>query len=153
MNYNQIKNIDRQIEDLQNMRNNYLQFQRQQPITNIINTQMPQNNEFHARILNENENPDEILINTKTMFFSPHKGKLTIKEVNGDFKEYEVIIPKTKEQEQIELLILKNQELERRLNEYTTITTNYEEPKPLSDDNESNEPTTKTTSRGISKKS
>lgn len=151
--YNQLRNIDRQIEDLQSIRNNFIQSQRQQPITNIINTQMPQNSGFDARILNENENPSEILINNKTMFFDPFKGKLTIKEINGDFKEYDVVLPKTKEQLQIEELMLKNQELERRLNEYAIYKSNNEKHEPTTNDIEPNEPTTKTTSRNVSKKS
>ena len=89
--------------------------------------------EFEARILNENENPNEILVQRKTMFFEPKKGKLYIKELNGDIKEYDVILPKTKEQ-------LKIEELERRLSVYeqsTNVVTNNEEQKPTSNDTKS----------------
>lgn len=81
----------------------------QQPIQNIINTNGSQI-EFEARILNENEKPNEILVQRKTMFFEPKKGKLYIKELNGDIKEYDVVLPLDEKD-------LKIQELERRLNE------------------------------------
>lgn len=129
---NPIDRIDNQIKELENLRKNYQNMPQQQPIQNIINTNGSQM-EFEARILNENENPNEILVQRKTMFFEPKKGKLYIKELNGDIKEYDVILPKTKEQ-------LKIEELERRLSVYeqsTNVVTNNEEQKPTSNDTKS----------------
>lgn len=126
---NPIDRIDNQIKELENLRKNYQNMPQQQPIQNIINANGSQM-EFEARFLNENENPNEILVQRKTMFFEPKKGKLYIKELNGDIKEYDVVLPKTEEQ-------LKIEELERRLSVYeqsTNVVTNNEEQKPTSND-------------------
>nr|DAN14390.1 MAG TPA: hypothetical protein [Bacteriophage sp.] len=126
---NPIDRIDNQIKELENLRKNYQNMPQQQPIQNIINTNGSQM-EFEARILNENESPNEILVQRKTMFFEPKKGKLYIKELNGDIKEYDVVLPKTEEQ-------LKIEELERRLSVYeqsTNVVTNNEEQKSTSND-------------------
>lgn len=123
---NPIDRIDNQIKELENLRKNYQNMPQQQPIQNIINTNGSQM-EFEARILNENENPNEILVQRKTMFFEPKKGKLYIKELNGDIKEYDVVLPLDEKD-------LKIQELERRLNElsnaYEHGSTNEENAKP-----------------------
>jgi hypothetical protein len=129
---NPIDRIDNQIKELENLRKNYQNMPQQQPIQNIINTNGSQM-EFEARILNENENPNEILVQRKTMFFEPKKGKLYIKELNGDIKEYDVVLPLDEKD-------LKIQELERRLNVYeqsTNVVTNNEEQKPTSNDTKS----------------
>lgn len=126
---NPIDRIDNQIKELENLRKNYQNMPQQQPIQNIINTNGSQM-EFEARILNENENPNEILVQRKTMFFEPKKGKLYIKELNGDIKEYDVVLPKTEEQ-------LKIEELERRLSVYeqsANVATNNEEQKSTGND-------------------
>lgn len=126
---NPIDRIDNQIKELENLRKNYQNMPQQQPIQNIINTNGSQM-EFEARILNENENPNEILVQRKTMFFEPKKGKLYIKELNGDIKEYDVVLPKTEEQ-------LKIEELERRLSVYeqsANVVTNNEEQKSTDND-------------------
>lgn len=123
---NPIDRIDNQIKELENLRKNYQNMPQQQPIQNIINTNGSQM-EFEARILNENENPNEILVQRKTMFFEPKNGKLYIKELNGDIKEYDVVLPLDEKD-------LKIQELERRLNElsnaYEHGSTNEENAKP-----------------------
>lgn len=126
---NPIDRIDNQIKELENLRKNYQNMPQQQPIQNIINANGSQM-EFEARILNENENPNEILVQRKTMFFEPKKGKLYIKELNGDIKEYDVVLPKTEEQ-------LKIEELERRLSVYeqsANVVTNNEEQKSTGND-------------------
>ena len=126
---NPIDRIDNQIKELENLRKNYQNMPQQQPIQNIINTNGSQM-EFEARILNENEKPDEILVQRKTMFFEPKKGKLYIKELNGDIKEYDVVLPLDEKD-------LKIQELERRLSVYeqsTNVVTNNEEQKSTGND-------------------
>ena len=102
--------IDNQIKELESLKKSYQNMPHQQPIQNIINTN-GQNIEFEARILNENEKPDEILVQRKTMFFEPKKGKLYIKEISGDMREYDVILPKDEKD-------LKIEELERKLKDY-----------------------------------
>lgn len=139
----QLSNVDKinqQIAELERLRNN---FQTMQPIQNIINTNS--NIEFEARFLKENENPEDILIQRKTAFISLENAKLHIKEINGDITSYEIVIPKTPEQ-------LKIEELERKLSEYEH-RANNEVNESSTNDIESNESTTKSTSRTISKKS
>lgn len=75
---NPIDRIDNQIKELENLRKNYQNMPQQQPIQNIINTNGSQM-EFEARILNENESPNEILVQRKTMFFEPKKANYTLK--------------------------------------------------------------------------
>lgn len=73
--------------------------------------------EFEARIISKNENPDEIMVQRRTAFISFDNAKLTIKEINGDMKEYEIVIPKTPEQIENEKLHKRIAELELQLKE------------------------------------
>ncbi len=116
---NPIDRIDGQMRELENLKKNY-QSLPQQPIQNIINTNS-QNIDFEARILNENEKPDEILVQRRTAFIDLFKGKLSIKELNGDLKEYDIILPKTKEQLENEELKEKVKELEMKINELSNV--------------------------------
>lgn len=86
----------------------------QQPM-NVFNvgTQI----DFEARIIGENDNPNEIIVQRRTAFICFEKELLTIKEINGDIKEYKIIIPKTKEQIENEKLKEKIKELEEKLKE------------------------------------
>ena len=89
--------------------------------------------DFEARILNENEKPDEILIQRKTAFIDFKNGVLSIKELNGEIKSYKIELPKTPEQ-------LKIEELERKLKEYeqsNNTISNIEEQKSTSNDTKS----------------
>lgn len=123
---NPIDRIDSQIKELQNLKKSYQNIPQQQPIQNIINTNGSQV-EFEARILNENEKPSEILVSRRTAFIDLKNGVLSIKELNGDIKEYKIELPKDEKD-------LKIEELERRLNELSTInkygTTNEKDEKP-----------------------
>ncbi len=102
---NPIDRIDHQMRELENLKKNY----QSQPIQNIINTNGSQI-DFEARILSENEKPDEILIQRRTAFIDLFKGELSIKELNGDIKNYKIVLPKDEKD-------LKIEELERRINE------------------------------------
>lgn len=140
-----IDKIDMQIRELERLKQGYAQTQ--QPIQNIINTN-GSNIEFEARFLNENEKVEEILVQRKTCFISPQNGFIKIKELNGNITTYDLVIPKTPEQ-------LKIEELERRLEKYEHeyVGTNNEINESTTDDIKSNESSTKTNSRTISKKS
>lgn len=122
---NPIDRIDSQIKELQNLKKSYQNIPQQQPIQNIINTNGSQV-EFETRILNENERPSEILVSRRTAFIDLKNGVLSIKELNGDIKEYKIELPKDEKD-------LKIEELERRLNELSTInkygTTNEKDEK------------------------
>lgn len=128
---NPIDRIDNQMKELENIKRNYQNLQTQ-PIQNIINTNGTQI-DFEARILNENEKPDEILIQRKTAFIDLKNGVLSIKELNGEIKSYKIELPKTPEQ-------LKIEELERKLKEYeqsNNTISNIEEQKSTSNDTKS----------------
>ena len=107
---NPMDRIDNQIRELENLKKGYQNLP-QQP-TNIFNVgnNTPQIN-FEARMLEENEKPEEILVQRRTAFINLKKGLLSIKEINGDIKEFKIELPKTPEQ-------LKIEELERKVKEY-----------------------------------
>ena len=136
--------IDEQIKELERIKNSYQAVS--QPTQNIINVGNASNNDFKAQYINDNEVPEEILVNSRTAFISPKNGYLKIKEINGEITEYILTKPKTKEELYIE-------ELERKIYEYEHNSTNIKIGEPTTNDNEPNEPPTKTNSRGVSKKS
>lgn len=107
---NPMDRIDNQIRELENLKKGYQNLP-QQP-TNIFNVgnNTPQIN-FEARMLEENEKPEEILVQRRTAFINLKKGLLSIKEINGDIKEFKIELPKTPEQ-------LKIEELERKVKDY-----------------------------------
>ena len=112
---NPIDRIDNQMKELENLKRNY-QNSQTQPIQNIINTNGSQV-DFEARILNENEKPDEMPIQRKTAFIDFKNGILSIKDINGKIEEYKIEIPKTPEQLKIEELEKQNKELLSKLEE------------------------------------
>ena len=112
---NPIDRIDNQMKELENLKRNY-QNSQTQPIQNIINTNGSQV-DFEARILNENEKPDEMPIQRKTAFIDFKNGILSIEDINGKIEEYKIEIPKTPEQLKIEELEKQNKELLSKLEE------------------------------------
>lgn len=112
---NPIDRIDNQMKELENLKRNY-QNSQARPIQNIINTNGSQI-DFEARILSENEKPDEIPVQRKTAFIDLKNGVLSIKDVNGKIEEYKIEIPKTPEQLKIEELERQNKELLSKLEE------------------------------------
>lgn len=109
MNNYMIDNLMRQREKIDDMLKNY-----QQPM-NVFNvgTQI----DFEARIISKDEKPSEIIVQRKTAFICFENALLTIKEINGDVKEYKIILPKTQEQIENEELKRKVRELEEQLKE------------------------------------
>ena len=57
--------------------NPYMYRDNQQPIQNIINTQMPMNDMFMAQFVKENEQVENIFVNQKTAFIDL-KNKQTV---------------------------------------------------------------------------
>lgn len=116
--------LTKQKEEIENLIKSY----QTQPMNvfNVGNNQI----EFEARFIGKEEKPEEIMVQRKTAFICLDNELLTIKEVNGDIKEYEIVIPKTQEQienEQLkkEVEDLKNKLKERKkVNEYKSNTTN-----------------------------
>lgn len=144
---NPMDRIDNQIKELENLKKGY-QNMHQQPTQNIFNVGNGSQIDFEAVILNENQNPNEILVKHKTMFFEPKKGKLSIKEINGDITSYDVVMPKTPEQ-------LKIEELERKIKDYeyelSTINGNGSTNEKNGKSNEVIEPNTAKDTKRISK--
>ena len=111
----EVQRIDRQIEDLQRLKANFQNMgMGQPPINNIITTQQPQPI-FEAKFTNEN--PSDILVTNKTAFINLKDGKLSIKEVDGEIKEYFIILPKDEKDLKIENLESKLREMEIKLNQ------------------------------------
>lgn len=107
MNNYMIDNLVRQREKIDEMLKNY-----QQPM-NVFNvgTQV----DFEARMITKDEKPTDIIIQRKTAFICLENALLTIKELNGDIKEYPLVLPKTPEQIENEELKARIKELEKEL--------------------------------------
>lgn len=118
--------LSRQKEEIEGLIKSYQNQQQPMNIFNVGNNQI----EFEARFISKEEKPEEIMVQRKTAFISLENALLSIKELNGDIKEYEIIIPKTAEQIENEELKKKVEELENELkerkktNEYKSNSTN-----------------------------
>ena len=77
-----INQIDRQIEDLQRIKDQYRQ--PMQPINNIINTNT---NGIELKVLKD-ENVEDIYVQTKTIF--KNDKQMIIKDVDGNIEKYEI---------------------------------------------------------------
>lgn len=132
-----ISRIDRQIDELQRLKANYQAIQQpQQPINNIITSQpmtptQPIAPIFEAKFTTEN--PADILVQNKTAFIDLKNGKLSIKELDGELKEYELVLPKDEKDIRIEELETKMKKLEESYNALltnTAVTNSYIQPIP-----------------------
>jgi len=97
--------LSRQKEEIENLMKLY---QNQQMPMNVFNVGNANQVDFEAKIIGKDENPKEIIVQRKTAFICLDNAILTIKELNGDIKEYKIIIPKTQEQ-------LENEELKKKI--------------------------------------
>lgn len=111
---------------------NFRENQQQQPIQNIINTQMPLNNLFMAQFLKENEKVEEMFVNHKTAFIDLFKKELKIKDIDGTITTYGLILPKDEKDERIE-------ELEKQIQELKGMIVNEQSNGNVYADNESTE--------------
>ena len=107
-----LNEIDRNIEYWNRIKNAYQNMQ-PNPI-NIFNNTSP-TTEFEARIIDASINPSEVIVNKRTAFICFENALLTIKELNGDMKEYKIEIPKTPEQIENEKLKERIKELEKEI--------------------------------------
>lgn len=108
-----IDNLTRQKEKIDDMIRNYQTPQQPMNVFNVGNTQI----DFEAKLIGKDEKPCDIMVQRKTAFICLDNALLTIKEINGDIKEYEIVIPKTPEQIENEELKKKVKELEEQLKE------------------------------------
>lgn len=144
-----LNQLMRQKDNVENMIQQYSQ--PQAPVQNIINTNMGL--EFEARILNDDEEVGNILINRRTMFLDKKNKKLLIKEVDGKIsEEYEIILPLDEKDKKILELENKLKEMEVRINEHTEpIRTSDEKQQSNANDDGVVKSTTKTSGKSISK--
>lgn len=144
-----INQLLRQKDNIDSMLTQYNQ--PQQPIQNIINTNS--NIGFEARILKDDEEADNIFINSRTMFLDKKNKKVFIKELDGKIsEEYEIVIPLDEKDKKIIELEKRLKEMENKINEHTEfIRTDDEQQQPVANGNEFIKSATKTSSKSISK--
>ena len=148
-----LDNLTRQKERIDEMIRNY-QTQPQQPVNNFINTgQTPQKDLIEWRILNENEEVDNLYVQNKTLFI--HDNLMVLKDTNGELQKWSVkkIYPIDKKDEKINQLEEEIKKLKEMINnEHTKSTsTTRELNKSNVNDDEYVKSTTKTNGKSISK--
>lgn len=114
---NYIDKLNRQKEEIENMIRSY---QQMTPVNNYINTnQTPSKDLIEWRILNENEEVDNLYVSNKTLFINDNL--MVLKGVDGSLEKWEVkkIYPIDKKDKKINELEEKIKELEMKLNEPT----------------------------------
>lgn len=145
-----IDNLNRQKDKIDDMIRNY---QQPQPVNNFINTNQNINKDFiEWRILNENEEVDNLYVQNNTLFIND---ELMIKKsVDGSLEKWKIkkIYPIDKKDEKINSLEKKIKELEAKLNEHSKFNGAIDERKQSDvNDDEYVEPKSKTTSKQSTK--
>ena len=115
-----IENWKRQRDRMDELINSY-QNMPTNPVNNFINTTPAINKDLiEWRILNENEEVDNLFVNNKTLFINDEL--MVLKGVDGKTEKWKItkIYPIDKKDEKINELTLKIEELERRLNDEHT---------------------------------
>lgn len=119
--YNNNFNIDRltrQKEEIENMINTYKTIQNQpNPINNFINTNQNSNtNLFEWRVLNENEEVDNLYVKNKTLFVGDKN--MVLKDVDGKLEKWEIkkVYPIDKKDEKINMLEEEIKKLKEMIN-------------------------------------
>ena len=146
-----IDNLNRQKDRIDEMIRNY---QQPQPVNNFINTnQTPNNNLIEWRILNENEEVDNLYVANKTLFINDKM--MVLKGVDGSLEKWKVtkIYPIDKKDEKINALEDEIKKLKEMMkNEYSKSSESVGERKqPNGIDAINVEPKSKTNSKSISK--
>ena len=146
-----IDNLTRQKDRIDEMIRNY---QQPQPVNNFINTnQMPSKDLIEWRILNENEEVDNLYVNNKTLFINDNL--MVLKGVDGSLEKWEIkkVYPIDKKDEKINQLEEEIKKLKEMIsNEHS------KSNEPIRECNKSNgiddvsvEPKSKTSGKSISK--
>ena len=86
------------------MYNPQMNYEKQAPIQNIIQTQTPYGTMFMAQMLKPNEKVEEMFVNNKTAFIDLYNKQLKIKEIDGNVTTYGLILPKDEKDLKIESL-------------------------------------------------
>ena len=143
---NMLDNLTRQKERIEDLIRNY-----QQPVNNFITTQTPSKDLIEWRILNENEEVDNLYVANKTLFINDNL--MVLKGVDGSLEKWKVskIYPIDKKDQKISELENEIKKLKEVINEYTEpISTTKQRNKPISNDDEYIKPKPKTISQYIS---
>ena len=113
-NQNMIDNLMRQKDRIDEMIKNY---QQPQPVNNFINTaQTPSKDFIEWRILNENEEVDNLYVPNKTLFINDNM--MVLKGVDGSLEKWEIkkIYPIDKKDEKINQLEEEIKKLKEMIN-------------------------------------
>ena len=157
-NYNpnfMIEKLTRQKEEIDNLLRNYQNGGQQTPVNNIINTsqvQTPTKDFVEWRVLNENEEVDNLYVNNKTFFINDNTAIL--KGVDGSIIKWQVkqVYPIDKKDEKINQLEEEIRKLKEVINEHTkSDSTVRERNESDGDANEHVESKSKTTTKSVSK--
>ena len=114
-----LDNLNRQKEKIEEMIRSYNQ---PQPVNNFINTnQTPSKDMIEWRILNENEEVDNLYVGNKTLFINDNM--MILKHTDGKTEKWEVkkIYPVDKKDEKISQLEEEIKQLREGLNEHTKL--------------------------------
>ena len=146
-----IDNLNRQKDRIDEMIRNY---QQPQPVNNFISTNQTSSRDLiEWRILNENEEVDNLYVQNKTLFINDDT--MVLKGVDGSLEKWKVkkIYPVDKKDEKINELEQEIEKLKEVINnEYTkSISTNGECIKSISNVDRNAESKSKTTTKSIQK--
>lgn len=146
-----LNSLNREKQKIEDMIQNY-QNQPQNPINNYINTQIPNKDLIEWRILNENEEVDNLYVQNKTLFINDNL--MVLKGVDGKLEKWEIkkIWPIDKKDEKINQLEDEIRKLKEVINEHTKLDQSTRvSNKSTTNDDEYVEPKPKATSKSISK--
>lgn len=146
-----LENLAKQRERIDDLMRNY---QQPQPVNNFINANQPiQKDLIEWRILNENEEVDNLYVANKTLFINDNT--MILKGVDGSLEKWNIVktYPIDPKDEKIKELNKKLEELERRLNDECSKSNEpvREVNKSFSNDDGYVEPKPKTNSKQFSK--
>lgn len=149
---NMLNSLNREKRRIEDMIQNYQN--QPTPVNNFINTnQTPQNNLIEWRILNENEEVDNLYVNNKTLFINDNM--MVLKGVDGSLEKWEVkkIYPIDKKDEKITQLEEEIKQLKEMINnehrEFNEPIRSIKQPDGNVDGHVESKP--KTTSKSVSK--
>ena len=112
-----LESLNRQKDRIDEMIRTY---QQPQPVNNFINTtQMPNKDTIEWRVLNENEEVDNLYVRNKTLFIN--EKMMIIKDVDGKTEKWEIkkVYPIDKKDEKINALEEEIKKLKEVINEHT----------------------------------
>ena len=150
-----IERLNRQRDEIDNLIKTYQNINSQPPVNNFINTgfQNQQDNVFELKKLNDNDEAENILITHDSIFIGGNR--MQIKKLDGTIEKYtiEKYYPIDERDEKIKELNKKVEELERRLNDEPTKSTNAVEKFNKSNEHDDGDvkSNSKTSGKSISK--